>query len=84
MYCTPQTNWNVLYSNTVLYEPFVYGFGRMRHEDSASKVRLCKDVGKGGCMVQMKTEYGVVSCYVATSSTSVGIDKETRHVDLVV
>jgi len=56
----------------------------MRHEDSASKVRLCKDVGKGGCMVQMKTEYGVVSCYVATSSTPVGIDKETGHVDLVV
>ena len=35
----------LLDANTVLYEPFVDGFGRVSHEDSASKVGLCKDIG---------------------------------------
>jgi len=41
--------------NTVLDQPFVDSFRRMGHIDFASEIGLSKDVGKGRCMVEMKT-----------------------------
>ncbi len=38
-------------ADTVLYQPFVNGFGWMGHEDPPSKVRLGKYVWQGRCMV---------------------------------
>jgi len=36
---------SVLYSNRILHQPFVYSFGGMCHEDSASEIGLCQYIG---------------------------------------
>ena len=36
---------SILNANHILHKPFVDCFGRMRHEDSSSKVRFGEDIG---------------------------------------
>lgn len=43
-----------LYSYTVLYQPLVNRFCRMRHEDASSEVGFGKDVGQRRGMVKME------------------------------
>ena len=45
----------LLYSDTVLYEPFVYRLCWMGHEDTASEVGLGQDEWQGHSMVEMET-----------------------------
>lgn len=44
-----------------MYEPFVDCLSWMCHEDSAFEVCFCKDIGKCGGMVEMKTSGNISS-----------------------
>lgn len=46
----------LLYSNTVLYQPFVDCFCRMRHKYPAFEIRLCQNIRKGGGMIKMEAK----------------------------
>ena len=45
---------DVLYTHTVLYQPLVDCFRRMRHEDTSSEIGFGKDVGQRRGMVKME------------------------------
>ena len=46
---------DLLHTHTILYQPFVDSFCRMRHEDAASEVGLRQDKGETHSMVKMET-----------------------------
>ena len=69
---------HLLDPDTVLDEPFVDRLCRVRHEHPTSKVRLCKNIRKTGCMVQMETESSISRYIAKADNMDVMTDKSTK------
>lgn len=44
-----------LYAHGIKHEPFVDGFGRMRHKDAAIEICFCQHVRERGSVIHVET-----------------------------